>query len=197
MSKRFTETEKWHDPWFRKLPPKYKCFWNYICDTCNNAGIWTVDFELAEILIGDKIDLEDIKRYFQDQIRPIREGKYWMVRDFVRFQYGSLSKDSKPHQQVLSLLLKHRVSKGYLRGIHTPKDKDKDKGKDKERGTGGKQNGENQDFGQMSHGDLLDIHAMKIKALKKCPTGPKCELCMELRGNRRQTRRRRDLASVP
>jgi len=54
MVKRFTETTKWLDPWFRKLPAKVKIFWMYLIDSCDNAGFWIVDFELASFLIGEK-----------------------------------------------------------------------------------------------------------------------------------------------
>lgn len=132
MSKRFTETEKWKDPWFRKLPPAYKCFWIYICDNCNNAGIWNIDFELAEMLIGAPLDLHAIGAHFSERIKFL-DQKYIQITGFIQFQYGELHKDSKPHQQVLKLLEKYGVSKGYPKGIHTLKDKDKEKDKDKDK----------------------------------------------------------------
>jgi hypothetical protein len=42
--KRFTETQKWDDPWFRDLPPKLKLAFLFIIDACDNAGFWEVDF---------------------------------------------------------------------------------------------------------------------------------------------------------
>ena len=55
MSKRFTCSEKWDDPWFRKLPVKYKVFWEYIFTKCNLIGIWIVDLETASYFIGEEI----------------------------------------------------------------------------------------------------------------------------------------------
>jgi hypothetical protein len=37
--KRFTETTKWADPWFRKLPLRLKSLWHWLCDTCDMAGV--------------------------------------------------------------------------------------------------------------------------------------------------------------
>jgi len=37
--KRFTETTKWDDPWFRKLSPTAKLLWGYITDKCNAVGL--------------------------------------------------------------------------------------------------------------------------------------------------------------
>jgi len=64
-----------------------------------------------------------------DRLLVLPSGKWHLTR-FISFQFGTLSKESKPHQQVLRLLEKHGVSKGYPKGIHTLKDKDKDKDKD-------------------------------------------------------------------
>jgi len=55
--KRFTETEKWRDPWFRKLSAGAKLAFLYIIDNCDNAGVWTADKELADFSIGMEIPL--------------------------------------------------------------------------------------------------------------------------------------------
>jgi hypothetical protein len=36
--KRFTETNKWRDPWFQSLPVNSKVLFLYLVDNCNNAG---------------------------------------------------------------------------------------------------------------------------------------------------------------
>tara|TARA_R110000868_G_scaffold51318_2_gene162881 strand:- start:558 stop:881 length:324 start_codon:yes stop_codon:yes gene_type:complete len=50
--KRFTETQKWEDPWFRRLRPEMKLLWQWLCDKCDNAGIIDPDLELASFQIG-------------------------------------------------------------------------------------------------------------------------------------------------
>ena len=60
MTKRFTATEKWDDPWFRKLNLLAKAFWYYVCDKCDNAGVWKIDFEHASFYMGETITNEVI-----------------------------------------------------------------------------------------------------------------------------------------
>lgn len=39
-------TDKWRDPWFRRLSPMAKLLWVYLCDICDNAGFVTIDLDL-------------------------------------------------------------------------------------------------------------------------------------------------------
>ena len=132
MSKRFTDTEKWKDPWFRKLTPVEKCVWIYLLDNCDNAGVWKKDFELMEFIIGEKIDIENLTG-IRERIQDL--GDKWWIKKFIEFQYGELSEDCKPHQSVILLLKKHSLYKGYTKGIYTYKDqaKEKDQAKAKEK----------------------------------------------------------------
>ena len=133
MAKRFTSTDKWADPWFRKLSDKHKLFWQYILDNCNSAGIWNADLETAAYYIGHEIDLEDIKSAFNGRIEVLNE-QYWWLPKFPIFQYGRLSDGCKPHRPVIDLLkrfgLWERVSKGFQKSIETLQDKDKEKEKE-------------------------------------------------------------------
>lgn len=137
MSKRFTDTMKWRDAWFRKLSPETKLFWIYILDNCDIAGFWNVDTELAEFCMGAKIELLTFLEAINQGKERIdtKQTDRWQVMDFVKFQYGELSEDSPVHKGVLKVL-KERVSKGYPKGIHTLKDKDKNKNKDKDKDRG-------------------------------------------------------------
>ena len=47
MAKRFTSTEKWSDPWYRKLSAKHKCLWDWLFTQCDIAGSIEPDLELA------------------------------------------------------------------------------------------------------------------------------------------------------
>lgn len=133
MAKRFTDTEKWKKVWFRKLTPLCKCFWEYLRDNCNHAGIWEVDFELAEFCLGSPLNKEEIKIVFKKQYIEISNGKKWFIKDFIDFQYGSLNENNKAHGSVIHILKKEGVYKGLVCPLDRAKDKDKDMDKDKEK----------------------------------------------------------------
>lgn len=135
--KRFTETDKWRDPWFRKLPPASKLAFIYIVENCDNAGVWAADKELADFSIGYKIKWDEVLVSLDDRILVLECGD-WLVKKFVSFQFGRLSEECKPHLQVLRLIEKHRVLKGYPRGIHTLEEKEKEKEQDKKGSAEGK-----------------------------------------------------------
>jgi len=134
MAKRFTDSRKWNDPWFRKLPLQYKLFWYYLLDTCDHAGIYKVDIEHANFCIGKEVDLESILHLFnknKERITVISEEE-WFISGFINFQYGELHENSKTHISVIAILKSKGVYKGYTRGMDTTKDKDKVKDKDKD-----------------------------------------------------------------
>ena len=136
MAKRFTATEKWDKVWFRKLKPEHKCFWIYITDRCNHAGIWEVDFELAGMYIGLKIDESEIRQVFKKQYQELNNGNRWFIRDFIDFQYnGELNPANKVHFSIITILKKEGAYKGLTRGLQAPTDKDMDKELDKEKET--------------------------------------------------------------
>lgn len=133
--KRFTATEKWEDPWFRKLSPEHKCFWEFLCDRCDAAGVWKVDLETAEHFIGSKLDEGALLKSFGDRIQVLENGRWW-IKKFIEFQYGSLSKECKPHIPVIRLLERHGINfetlmKGYAKGINTLEEKETYKEKEK------------------------------------------------------------------
>jgi hypothetical protein len=127
--KRFTETQKWEDPWFRKLKPEAKLLWQWILDHCDNAGVIEPDLELAAFQVGYPYPLDTLSE-LGERIAKLPNGK-WHVRKFVAFQYGTLSEECKPHKQVLQLMAKHGIE-GYAKGIHTLKEKDKDQEQEKD-----------------------------------------------------------------
>lgn len=148
MAKRFTDTTKWNTKYIRELKPAYKLLWLYIQDECNHAGIWDVDFEVAQIKIGIKVDEKDAIKLFADKISLIESGQKWFIPSFIEFQYGQLSENNRAHTQVICLLTKYNLLNNQLiikpltSPLYSPlqgdkeqeQEQDKDKEKEQEQG---------------------------------------------------------------
>jgi len=107
--KRFTETTKWTgNKWFRRLPAEYKLLWLYLLDSCDCAGVWEVDLELAGFLLGSEYTYDDMMEHFSARLEPIGEEKIF-IRKFIEFQYGVLTEKCPPHRTVIATLTKHNI----------------------------------------------------------------------------------------
>lgn len=153
MAKRFMTTELFEDAWFMDLPAKYKLFWIYLLTRCTNAGIWQVNWKLAQFYVGDNLEPTEVKRIFNDRIKEFEEGKYWFIPKFIQFQYGDrLSKNNPATKKVIEELnklklfdfaLKTKIYEGASKELQSTlqgaqdkdkykyKEEDKDKVKDK------------------------------------------------------------------
>lgn len=145
--KRFTATEKWAKPWFQELPPHLKCFWLYVCDNTDAAGVWEPNFKLASFQIGKTVTEADLSQ-FGERIVKLENGKFAVV-SFVAFQYGTLSKDCKAHIPVFRALEKHSLPGtlciGYPKAMHSlqEEDKEKEEGTEAEKEEGSPEGGVN------------------------------------------------------
>ena len=92
MAKRFTDTHKWRNPWFRDLSDKAKLVWVYLCDECDHSGIWKADFALASFQLNFKVTHQQLLLWFDNKIHFFGEDKILVVQ-FFEFQYGQ-SKDT-------------------------------------------------------------------------------------------------------
>jgi hypothetical protein len=135
--KRFTETEKWNDPWYMSLTPTQKLAWEYITDRCDCSGVWDRNDILANCQIGAHVDWDDALKAFGDgRVRVLPNGK-WLILSFIAFQYGKLSSDCPPHRGIIAKLTSHGLNPlGLAKGSTTLQEKEKDKEKDKEKGKG-------------------------------------------------------------
>lgn len=113
MAKRYTDSNKWKKPWFRRLRPVHKCFWEYVRDNCDHAGIWDVDFDLASYHIGEEINALEAMEAFRKQYIPFAVGKRWFILDFVEFQYGELNPNVNAHSSVISILRRNGLWDAY------------------------------------------------------------------------------------
>lgn len=98
------------------LSALHKTLWNYLCDNCDNAGVWNVNHRLAEFEIGCVIDWPVAMSAFGDRIRSIQDGERWYLTKFLRFQYqGGLSPRCRPHLQIQRLLVTHGLDEEWDR----------------------------------------------------------------------------------
>jgi hypothetical protein len=129
--KRFTSLEKWSDPWYRKLEPRLKCFWDWLFTNCDPAGTIDIDFGLASFQIGAEITESDLGVFGNDRITSLKNGKYWLKK-FIDFQYKNISRKCPAHQCVIEIIdrlgLPYHYPSHRVGGRAKDKDKDKDKG---------------------------------------------------------------------
>lgn len=140
--KRFTETNKWDDPWFHALSPGAKLLWGWLTDKCDAAGVIDVALHIAAFQIGTHVD-EGTLEELSSRMVKLECGKY-LIPSFVGFQVGTPSLDCKAHRPIFQSRQKHKIdtlSNGYPDGSQTVQDKEKEKDKDSisgKEGVGGK-----------------------------------------------------------
>lgn len=93
MAKRLTDTTKWNNPSFRKLPSKYKILYLYMLDNCDCAGVMHLDIELISFVLSEQFSLDEIRSFFQERIKFVAEDKV-VIKNFIGFQNGDIT-DSK------------------------------------------------------------------------------------------------------
>jgi len=140
--KRFTDVKKWVDPWFGELSPEHKLFWNYLCDTCDQAGVWNQSKKMTRgILCLPDFDFDKALEAYGDRIKVLPGGEWWLVK-FVEFQNPrGLQEGSNYHAPVFKSAEKYGLNfQHLLKGSSThdkpmtkgpSRDQDKDKDKDK------------------------------------------------------------------
>ena len=129
MAKRFTDSRKWSDPWFRKLPSEDKMLWFYLIDTCDHAGFWKVDLELASFMMQCEFKEREVLSVFnngKNRIVVIRKD-LWHLPSFVEYQYGELRPNNNTHIAIINKLIKAGVRQGLTSPYLGVKEKDKDK----------------------------------------------------------------------
>lgn len=136
MSKRFTDTKIWDDPWFQDLPIIWKVLWKYLCDLCDEAGIWKVNKRQAEFQIGQKIQWEKMHGFLNNGKWRVIEFKedVWLIKDFVAFQYGEkiFTSNHSFHQRILKTLEKYPIDTLSDTLLNRTKEKEQETDKVKE-----------------------------------------------------------------
>lgn len=103
MSKRFTDSEKFRDTWYRKLTPVQKCIWEYMLSECNIAGILNFDLDAISFHVGAKITEKDLVP-FENKVFFIKSDVVF-IPAFVVFQNGKqLNPNNSAHKTIIKIL---------------------------------------------------------------------------------------------
>lgn len=134
MAKRFTDTTKWGKASFDGLSDKMKLVWIYLCDNCDHAGIWDVNWGLMSYhLNAPRYELKDsVTRELKDKVAFLSDTKIFLP-SFIEFQYGELNPGNRVHLSVINRLKKEGAYKVLTSSMCGAKDKDKEKDKDKDK----------------------------------------------------------------
>lgn len=134
MAKRFTDSNKFGDIWYRKLPLLQKVLWEFLLAECNHAGILTnFDLEMASFKIGAEITKEDLD-FFENRVIFITENTLFIPK-FIEFQYGEFNPKNRVHINVLKELDKYNISASWTerkRSVDASKEKEQEQEKEKE-----------------------------------------------------------------
>jgi hypothetical protein len=135
LAKRFTDTEKWNRPWYRKLGANGRDLWNYLHENCDHAGFFDIDCEKLSFILGFEVTRQMINTVLRGKFLTVGSDRIFLFA-FIEFQYGTLSETSRPHAAVIKKLKSERVweeyVKGISKGIHTLKEQEQDKEQDKD-----------------------------------------------------------------
>lgn len=130
MAKRFTDSGKFRDNWYRKLTPNQKCLWEFIISECSLAGIIDIDFDSLEFHIGAKITIEDFEP-LNERIYTLPDGKVFIPK-FITFQQKELNENNRAHKNIIENLSKYGIDlslnlenfergfKGASKGLSSP-----------------------------------------------------------------------------
>jgi hypothetical protein len=117
--KRFRDTNLHREAWYRKLSPDFKCIWDFLCDACDEAGMWTIDLDTLNFFVNPEIEIDEERFTFffnsinKDRDNDLRiemynERKVW-ITGFCDFQYGELSNQCPPHRKIIASLNKYEL----------------------------------------------------------------------------------------
>jgi hypothetical protein len=71
MAKRFTDSEKWEDPFFTNLTNDEKVIWIYLLDHCDNAGVLKINIKNINYFCSTNITVEELFITFQGRLTKI------------------------------------------------------------------------------------------------------------------------------
>jgi hypothetical protein len=86
-------------PWFRKLRTPEKLAFLVILCVCDELGIWLIDEEWVEMLVGQRVDWKSLLLGCNGNIKPF-DDTHLLIPDYFRFQYPRASRNNPVWQNM-------------------------------------------------------------------------------------------------
>lgn len=114
MAKRFTETEKWKDKWFRQLKTSEKFLFIYLIENCDIAGFIEVDLGFWSYQTGlEEYKIEGALKGLERSVKGA--GEWVWVKNFLKHQKNDDLNPANPaHRGVISKL---KVQKNRFKDV--------------------------------------------------------------------------------
>ncbi len=120
MPNRFIDTEFFKRPFVRGLDAPLKTLYAFIICDCDNSGIWSPDFEIASIYIGQKVERKSVEIAFKNKIIELKNGQ-WFFPDFIEHQYPKGLQDTNPaHNKIIKRLTQLKLIDQELKVLARP-----------------------------------------------------------------------------
>lgn len=105
--KRHTDTKIWQKDWFLELSSSEKLAFIYIKDHCDSVGVWKPSIMMISFSCG-KFDYDNFINIMvdMDHYEILKNGRIW-IKDYIKFHYGQLNINCKPHKGYIDLAYKH------------------------------------------------------------------------------------------
>lgn len=119
MSYRITNIEKWRDSWFTNLSPHSKLLFIYLCENCNNAGIYEVNkkFILTHLGFSEQELMESIQGINKSYIRSNDGTRIWIINFLKHQKKVPLNEHNNNHKQIISIIKQNLEDEKKFKGV--------------------------------------------------------------------------------
>jgi hypothetical protein len=122
---RFRDTGIWEEDWYCLLGGEYQRLWDYICDHCDNAGVWKPNVFNFEAKTRFKVNLDEFfKMVNVDSARVVKlKNGRWFLPGFILFQWFNkkksfnLSLSNRLHRSLHESLINNEIKLTSVRGL--------------------------------------------------------------------------------
>lgn len=118
MSNRLTDSDKWKDIWFSNLSPHSKLLFIFLCENCNNAGIYEVNKKFMLFYLG--INDEELKKSITEITKTYiksNDGKRIWIKNYLKYQSKlPLNENNNNHKQILIILKENLLDETKYKG---------------------------------------------------------------------------------
>lgn len=105
MAIRFSNSEKYKDPWFLELPPSGKLLFYFLIDNVDHAGFWEVSLRSIDFFLGlGEKQFEQAEKSLEKVLIYSNDGDTIYFRNFLKHQKNiPLNKYNNAHKSIIEI----------------------------------------------------------------------------------------------